>query len=470
MKGKGREVTGLAWFCPRQALDNAAASLIEQQKLEVLCVTWNVNEQKPDGRSPFFGVVSRLAAPDNVQVVVFGLQEIEMGGGSVAMAAAKDALHKKAQVWSARRVHAPSAAPRWPWCAPFAATQRSSAAPCGSNSAGVADALSTCLCMTPSVRCVHWSCWKPTAATTGSHCPWGVATSCSRWLMQEKGNTNGQWWATQLLLALGGPKLWHHCGLRQLSGMLVVVFARTELEVSTQHHVCAPDKQRAPSRGRPGLQAHLQETNASTDPRHLVTGCILVVKSVCRLARHIGHSARGLLPLTQGLWSPGQDWGGEHLQRGLRGPGCRRQQGRGGRQLHALPAADCLRLLPLCCPPGEVHACWRCDLIILTTSTLQACVGLWRPARLPDTWVAAEMRTGRIAVNTPCAQRCVTILWPPYSRKDLDTPHSRQRLVDSPAKCWDAPELRRVSSIHAFMKNEKTEMTEIERYGCEAQP
>ena len=73
-------------LCPRQALDNAASSLIEQQKLEVLCVTWNVNEQKPDGRSSFFSVVSRLAAPDNVKVVVFGLQEIEMGGGSVAMA------------------------------------------------------------------------------------------------------------------------------------------------------------------------------------------------------------------------------------------------------------------------------------------------------------------------------------------------------------------------------------------------
>ena len=107
-------MTGLAWLCPRQALDNAASSLIEQQKLEVLCVTWNVNEQKPDGRSSFFSVVSRLAAPDNVKVVVFGLQEIEMGGGSVAMAAAKDALHKKAQVWSGCRVHALNTTPYWP--------------------------------------------------------------------------------------------------------------------------------------------------------------------------------------------------------------------------------------------------------------------------------------------------------------------------------------------------------------------
>lgn len=51
--------------------------------------------------------------------------------------------------------------------------------------------------------------------------------------MQEKGNNNGQWWANQLLLALGGPRLWRQTGLRQLSGMLVIVFARTELEVSS---------------------------------------------------------------------------------------------------------------------------------------------------------------------------------------------------------------------------------------------
>ena len=50
-------------------------------------------------------------------------------------------------------------------------------------------------------------------------------------IVQEKGNNNGQWWANQLLLALGGPRSWRQTGLRQLSGMLVVVFARTELEV-----------------------------------------------------------------------------------------------------------------------------------------------------------------------------------------------------------------------------------------------
>lgn len=54
--------------------------------------------------------------------------------------------------------------------------------------------------------------------------------------VQEKGNNNGQWWANQLLLALGGPRMWRQTGLRQLSGMLIIVFARTELEVCLNRH------------------------------------------------------------------------------------------------------------------------------------------------------------------------------------------------------------------------------------------
>ncbi len=42
--------------------------------------------------------VQTLTCGLNVQVAVFGLQEIEMGSGSVAMAAAKDKMNKKAQV------------------------------------------------------------------------------------------------------------------------------------------------------------------------------------------------------------------------------------------------------------------------------------------------------------------------------------------------------------------------------------
>lgn len=61
----------------------------------MLCLTWNVNEQKPQ-QSIFFERVSELAA--GTQLAVFGLEEIEMGGGSVALAAAKDAVYRKAQV------------------------------------------------------------------------------------------------------------------------------------------------------------------------------------------------------------------------------------------------------------------------------------------------------------------------------------------------------------------------------------
>ena len=103
-----------------------------------------------------------------------------------------------------------------------------------------------------------------------------MAPSPSRRLMQEKGNTNGQWWATQLLLALGGPKAWHHCGLRQLSGILVVVFARTELEVSKQHNVCAPSKQAKSPLTRSARAASPSGADiAFTDSRHLFPEVLL---------------------------------------------------------------------------------------------------------------------------------------------------------------------------------------------------
>ena len=86
----------------RQALDSASGSLVEQQRLEMLCLTWNVNEQKPNATSTFFGVVGQLAAPEGIKLAIFGLQEIEMGSHSVAIAAAKDKINKKAQVCSLR--------------------------------------------------------------------------------------------------------------------------------------------------------------------------------------------------------------------------------------------------------------------------------------------------------------------------------------------------------------------------------
>lgn len=127
------------------------ASTFRRQSFEVLALTWNVNESKPDpAGSGFFGRLRRLAAARRPALVSIALQEIEMGGGSVALAAAKDALAYK---------------------------------------------------------------------------------------LQEKGNTNAKFWLTAVLGALGGPTAYELVGMRQLSGMLVLAFARQDLRV----RVCVCD-------------------------------------------------------------------------------------------------------------------------------------------------------------------------------------------------------------------------------------
>ncbi|KAL4853623.1 Type II inositol polyphosphate 5-phosphatase 15 [Chlorella vulgaris] len=134
--------------------DEQACTTFQRQSLRVLCVTWNVGESKPDPGSAFFRWVHEAAF--NTQLVVLGLQEIEMGSSSVALAAAKDAFSHK---------------------------------------------------------------------------------------MQERGNTNAKFWGAGVLQALGGDRHWHQVGLRQLSGMLVLVFARNNLrssigEVTTSSVAC----------------------------------------------------------------------------------------------------------------------------------------------------------------------------------------------------------------------------------------
>lgn len=63
--------------------------LVRRQEYHCLAMTWNVNEQRPES-SEAFTALTRAAG--DAHVVAVGLQEIEMGGGSVAMAAAKDAI------------------------------------------------------------------------------------------------------------------------------------------------------------------------------------------------------------------------------------------------------------------------------------------------------------------------------------------------------------------------------------------
>lgn len=71
-------------------------SLTTRQRLEVLCVTWNVNEQKPEAGSPFFRWLGELGR--GAGLACLALQEIEMGGQSVATAAVRDALMRSTQV------------------------------------------------------------------------------------------------------------------------------------------------------------------------------------------------------------------------------------------------------------------------------------------------------------------------------------------------------------------------------------
>ena len=68
---------------------------MSRANLEMLCLTWNVNEQRPEG-SPLFNWIADLSGKASIAVVA--LQEIEMGSSSVAIAAAKDVLNKSAQV------------------------------------------------------------------------------------------------------------------------------------------------------------------------------------------------------------------------------------------------------------------------------------------------------------------------------------------------------------------------------------
>lgn len=62
------------------AWDEEAVQTFRRESLHVLAVTWNVGESKPEGGSPFFRWVHEAAFP--TQLVVVGLQEIEMGSSS----------------------------------------------------------------------------------------------------------------------------------------------------------------------------------------------------------------------------------------------------------------------------------------------------------------------------------------------------------------------------------------------------
>ena len=64
---------------------------------QTLAITWNVNEQRPDHSSLFRMIRERA---QDTHTLMVALQEVEMGGSSVALAAAKDAMAKGLQAGS----------------------------------------------------------------------------------------------------------------------------------------------------------------------------------------------------------------------------------------------------------------------------------------------------------------------------------------------------------------------------------
>ena len=73
-----------------------ATDLVDRHPFEVACLTWNVNEARPDPGTGLHRWLIDLAKEASLFVVA--LQEIKSGGGSLALAAAKDALLTRQQV------------------------------------------------------------------------------------------------------------------------------------------------------------------------------------------------------------------------------------------------------------------------------------------------------------------------------------------------------------------------------------
>lgn len=129
------------------------ADCFTRTSLGVLAVTWNCGESKPGASTPFFRWIQEHSSDKSL--IVVALQEVEMGGASVALAAAKETLAAKSQ---------------------------------------------------------------------------------------ERGNSNAQFWVNAVGSSLG-TRSWSNVSLRQLSGMLVMVFARSHLsknlgEVHTSAVAC----------------------------------------------------------------------------------------------------------------------------------------------------------------------------------------------------------------------------------------
>lgn len=131
------DVNQLCW----KRFEAEGSDCYSRTSLGVLAVTWNCGESRPDVGSSFFRWIAENSVDKSM--IVISLQEVEMGGASVALAAAKETLSAKSQ---------------------------------------------------------------------------------------EKGNANAQYWANSVTGVLG--RSWQGVSLRQLSGMLIMVYARSNLSKS----------------------------------------------------------------------------------------------------------------------------------------------------------------------------------------------------------------------------------------------
>ena len=131
------DVNRLCW----ERFEAEGSDCYSRTSLGVLAVTWNCGESRPDVGSAFFRWITENSVDKSM--IVISLQEVEMGGASVALAAAKETLAAKSQ---------------------------------------------------------------------------------------EKGNANAQYWANAISSVLG--RSWQSVSLRQLSGMLILVYARSDLHKS----------------------------------------------------------------------------------------------------------------------------------------------------------------------------------------------------------------------------------------------
>ena len=117
---------------------------------------------------------------------------------------------------------------------------------------------------------------------------------------QEKGNNNAQWWQAQVMSTLGSDR-WMRVGLRQLSGMLVMVFALSSLSVTSwsraQHTLCPCNRGCIMPVYCDASSVHgAVEHTLCSDVQHTCCSCKGCIMPVCRGSSNMRGSVHGPSP------------------------------------------------------------------------------------------------------------------------------------------------------------------------------